>query len=239
MNNPFSCPIIGCPHYPSGQGRKLTCLNKLIRHLKSDDHATSRHLLDHTLCNKLNLYRCTHFACSKSKDTFFTSNRALTEHNSKFHPATWTTIPTCTFLPTNPLKQYTDIIFDIAGNESLCNNWSTGINYILENYNNNPPHFRSTWRHLLRGNNKARSNLLLTQIIKALLASHTINESAPFWWLLFHFDMLILAPTPKHQRDNMTNTAIISQRLLDLQCGNIEALIVATNFNSNWTNKNP
>jgi hypothetical protein len=37
----------------------------------------------------------------------------------------------------------------------------------------------------------------------------------------------------------MTNTAIISQRLLDLQCGNIEALIVATNFNSNWTNKNP
>ena len=37
----------------------------------------------------------------------------------------------------------------------------------------------------------------------------------------------------------MTNTSIISQPLVDLQCGNIEHLILSTNFNSNWTNNNP
>jgi hypothetical protein len=117
--------------------------------------------------------------------------------------------PTLTTMPKNPLQTYTDIIFTGPGSNYLHNNWNNGIAFIMDNYNNNPPHFHSTWRHFLRGNNKAQFESILEQLITAILASHTTNNSEAFWWLLFHFNMLILAPTPKHLRDNMSIKSII------------------------------
>jgi hypothetical protein len=144
-----------------------------------------------------------------------------------------------TIVPTNPLQTYTGIIFTSPGSNYLHNNWNNGIAFIMDNYNNDPPHFRSTWQHFLRGNNKAQFESILEQLTTAILASHTTNDSGAFWWLLFHFDMLILAPTPKRLRDNMSIKSIIFQRLTDFQCGNIDSLLRSTRFNSNWNTTTP
>ena len=136
-----------------------------------------------------------------------------------------------TIIPTNPLQTYTDIIFTGPGSNYLHNNWNNGIAFIMDNCNNNPPHFRSTWRHFLHGNNKAQFESILERLITAILASHTTHNSEAFWWLLFHFDMLILAPTPKRLRDNMSIKSIIFQRLTDFQSGNIDSLLHSTRFN--------
>jgi hypothetical protein len=144
-----------------------------------------------------------------------------------------------TTVPTNPLQTYTDIIFTRPRSNYLHNNWNNGIAYIMDNYNNNPPHFRSTWQLFLRENNKAQFESILEQLITAILASHTTNNFEAFWWLLFHFNMLILAPTPKCLRDNMSIKSIIFQRLTDFQCGNINSLLCPTRFNSNWNTTTP
>ncbi len=109
----------------------------------------------------------------------------------------------------------------------------------MDNYNNNPPHSHSTWWHFLQKNNKARFESILEQLITAILASHTTSNSKAFWWLLFHFDMLILAPTPKCLRDNMSIKSIIFQCPTDFQCGNIHSLLCSTRFNSNWNTTTP
>lgn len=155
MNSRFPCPIIGCPHYRKRSNKQFSTISHLIRHLKSDDHNHSRHLIDHNLCNKINLYRCTHTDCSTNKNVFFQSHRNLTTHYSTAHPLT------C--LPTfqqhdppnqlNPFQSLTDIIFDSPDNDHLTNNWNSGAEYILKNYQNEPPHFRATWRRLLSRNN--------------------------------------------------------------------------------------
>ena len=74
MNTPFPCPVIGCKHYPTGPGKKFTTLPNLIQHLKGDDHLNSWHLLNHKLCNKINLFWCTHYKCSSTSNTFFHPN---------------------------------------------------------------------------------------------------------------------------------------------------------------------
>jgi hypothetical protein len=109
----------------------------------------------------------------------------------------------------------------------------------LLHYTNEPPHFRSTWQCFLKGNNKTRFYLLLSKMITCLLKSHATNHSSVFWWLLFNFEMLVLAPTPKPLRDNQSIHSIIRQRLQDLQCGNIELLMEGMKFNNNWKTSSP
>ncbi len=232
MNRSYCCPIIGCPpHYPSGPGQKFNCVQKLICLLKSNDHPHSRHLLDHTFCNKLNLFWCTHCKCS--------TQFALRSRGTWWEIPFQQPPPTLTTVPRNPLQTYTDIIFTGPGSNYLHNNWNNGIVYIMDNYNNDPSHFHSTRRHFLHGNHKARFESILEQLITAILASHTTNNSKAFWWLLFHFDMLILAPTPKRLRDNMSIKSIIFQRLRDFQCRNIDSLLRSTRFSSNWNTTTP
>lgn len=237
MTSQFPCPVIGCPHYPSGSNRTFSTITHLIRHLKSDDHTNSRHLLNHSLCNKINLFRCTHTDCSSNKNIFFHSHRALTTHYTISHSQICVTAPTPTHL--HPYTYFTDKIYNSLDTNHRTNNWNIGSEYILSNYNNDPPHFRSTWRRHLNGNNLTRFNKLMSTIIMTIVESTPTNKSDIFWWILFHMDMLILAPTPKPQRDNLSMKAIISQRLRDLQCGNIEHLIQDTTFNNNWNKHSP
>jgi hypothetical protein len=51
--------------------------------------------------------------------------------------------------------------------------------------------------------------------------------------------MLILTPTPKRLKDNMSIKSIIFQHLTDFQCGNINSLLRSTRFNSNWNTTTP
>jgi hypothetical protein len=242
MNSTFNCPIIGCQHYPKGTGRKFSDLTHLIRHLKGNDHNKSRHLLDHTLCNKINLYRCTHQDCRSNPNIFFPSKRALDDHNSHHHtPLCIPILDTTLYQENHTLPyDYTPPLFYTPGNENLTNNWNSGIDFILENYNHgNIPHFRSTWRRFLTGNNKSRFYNTMATIINCILQSHTTNNSAAFWWLLLHFEMLILAPMPKQPDQHSSVKSIIRSRLRDFQCGNIEHLLNQTLMNTNWNNNNP
>ena len=156
MNSTFNCPIIGCHHYPKGTGRKFSDLTHLIRHLKGNDHNKSRHLLDHTLCNKIKLYRCTHQDCRSNPNIFFPSKRALDDHNSHHHTPLCIPIPNTTLYQDNHTLpyDYTHPLFYTPGNENLTNNWNSGVEFILNNYDSPRPHFRSSWRRFLRGKNK-------------------------------------------------------------------------------------
>jgi hypothetical protein len=66
-----------------------------------------------------------------------------------------------TTVPTNPLQTHTDIIFTGPGSNYPHNNWNDGIASIMDNYNNNPLRFHSTWQHFLHGNNKAQFESIL------------------------------------------------------------------------------
>lgn len=234
--NRFHCPIIGCRHYPKGDtGKKFSDITHLIRHLKSTDHDDSRHLLDHTLCNKIKLFTCTHPSCADSNNIFFSSQRALDEHDQSHHPPIC--VPIITNDPQHTMTYYTSLLFNGPGSEQLTNNWSTAETFINDNYNGNIPHFRSTWRRFLNGNNKKRFFAQLAKIINAIIQSNTTGNSTIFWWILFHFEMLILAPTPPQGRTKPNIKALISKRLRDFQCGNIETLLRQTTFNTNWTKK--
>ena len=238
--NKFACPIIGCPHYPQGQeGPKFSSLSNLIRHLKGEDHKNSRHLLNHTICNEISLYRCTHHKCSTNSDIFFQSQRALDDHN-RIHHDDITPLPIQSDNhSTHPLSRYTDIIFNHPGSEHLTNNWEHGLKFISDNYNSPRPHFRSTWRRFLKRNNKVKFYHTFSQIIAAIVHSNATDNTEPFWWLLLHFEMLILAPTPHHSREGMSIKEIIHNRLKDFQSGNIKILYDDTTFNTNWNKSSP
>ena len=238
--NQFACPIVGCPHYPQGHGPKFSSLSNLIRHLKGEDHTNSHHLLNHTICNEIKLYRCTHHTCTTNPDKYFQSKRALDDHNATHH-----TVPTPPLHHTEdndttitPMS-YTDIIFNHPGSETMINKWTHGLRFISENYNTHRPHFRSTWRRFLKRNNKLKFYHTLSQIITAIVHSNTTGNSEPFWWLLLHFEMLILAPTPHHARGNKTIKQIINERLKDFQQGDISKLLNDTTFNTNWNPSSP
>ena len=238
MNSSYPCPIIGCPHYPRGHGPKLHSLSNLIRHLRGEDHLKSRHLLDHTICNEINLFRCTHSACTSNMDIFFQSQQQLNDHNNIYHS---TTTPPPNDQHMNSFDEYSNIIFHRPGSEHLTNNWNSGVEFILNNYDSPRPHFRSSWRRFLRGKNKTIFYRTMSLIITAILKSTTTNEAEPFWWLLLHYEMLILAPYPSNSENNSENKQrlIIRQRLIDFQCGNIEKLLNDTEFNTNWNPSSP
>ena len=74
-----------------------------------------------------------------------------------------------------------------------------------------PPDFRSTWhRHKP------------TQF-KQSPTQHTLSiDSTPFWWLLLHLDMLVLAPSTATERSHKSIHATIQDRINSIYSGNIE-----------------
>ena len=218
-SNPTPCPIMGCKHSATGTSHPFQTLTTLIRHLQGDSHKHSLHLLDHSVCHDINLFTCSHHNCSQHPGHFFTSKRALDTHTTTHHPVLFT------HHPSTPTTTFTNIIFDSHASTHLIDNWTNGINFILTHYDHEPPHFRSTLLHCLTRNNKKRFQVLHAKIIETI-HSHSANASAPFWWLLFHIELLILCPTNIHNRDNTTISGIIHQQLDDLQSGNIEALFI-------------
>ena len=52
----------------------------------------------------------------------------------------------------------------------------------------------------------------------------SLDDSAPFWWLLFHLDMLIFAPASKKQRNGLSIHATIRDRIDAAFCGDIAFL---------------
>ncbi len=47
-------------------------------------------------------------------------------------------------------------------------------------------------------------------------------DTAPFWWLLFHLDMLVLAPSTSTQQDSQSIHNTIKHRINTIFSGDIE-----------------
>ena len=77
------------------------------------------------------------------------------------------------------------------------------LDFISSVHDHEPPDFHTTWRHFLRSRNKSAFCNLQASIIRAIAVSttncSTINDTAPFWWLILHLDMLIFAPSTHKQ----------------------------------------
>lgn len=126
-------------------------------------------------------------------------------------------------------------------------NWAAGIAHIRSVYSHDPPDFRSTWRDFLTGNNKHRFQSLQADIIRSIRVAsrdyhphkprdlRSFPDPAPFWWLLAHLEMLILAPTPQDDRDQESITHLIASRITDLRNGHIEALYNGAMQVSSWS----
>ena len=136
MNNLIPCPITGCKHSRSGSSHAFQTLTTLIRHLHSHDHNQSQHLIDHSICHEINLYSCSHHKCLSNPRRFFQSKRALSDHNDTLHPQHPTT---------TDATNLSTIIFKCSPHSHLHNHWDTGLQFIIDNYDHDPPPFRSTW----------------------------------------------------------------------------------------------
>ena len=215
-SNHLPCPIIGCKYANTTTSQPFHTITILIRHLQSTDHKNSLHLIDHSVCHEIKLYTCSHLSCNSHPGHFFASKRALDDHNTMHHPALHH------YHSSTPISTYADTIFNSHASSHLTNNWTHGINYILSNYDRDPPHYRSTWRRFLDGNNKKRFTILHAKLIETIIHSQSTNDSAPFWWLLFHLELLILAPS--HLDSNTSQCTTIRRRLDDFQSGNIQTL---------------
>ncbi len=100
-----------------------------------------------------------------------------------------------------------------------------GLNFINSVYHHEPPDFRTTWRHLVRSQNLSEfSNLqasIIRVIVEATTTCNSIDCSAPFWWLLFHLNMLIFAPSAKEKHNHISIGHTIRDRIDAAYCGDI------------------
>ena len=224
MNTPprpssFACPVPGCTHSLTGTAPPFSSKIALLHHLNTTSHRTTHHLTDLSSCAASGIFHCCRSTCPSSPKTFFPSLRSLTIHNTTHHPSPHGPPPATH--PTTPpdaaplagehssqLHIATTTLYASSPRQTT-NHWHHGIAFISTAYDHEPPDFRTTWRHFLKGRNKASFITLQSAIVRAIASSYnspptTNTTSAPFWWLLLHLDMLIFAPTTKQQRDNYT-----------------------------------
>ena len=222
MIDSFHCPVPGCARSSSSTNtHSFTSRSTLLRHLNHTDHQHTFHLADQTICASANIFSCCHTTCPTSPTRFFRSLAELSQHNTSHHPPPQTT----SNLHATPSSQ-TDIgspHFFTNATDGSHNFWDRGVPFILSHSNHHPPDFRSTWRRHLKKRNKANFLRLQAHTIYAIsdAYAHSI-DSTPFWWLLFHLDMLVLAPSTKTQRSNNSIHSTISDRINSIFSGDIE-----------------
>jgi hypothetical protein len=95
-------------------------------------------------------------------------------------------------------------------------------------YRHEPPDLHTTWQHLVRSQNLSAFSNFQASIIQAIVKANTtcdsIDYSAPFWWLLFHLNMLIFAPSTKEQRNHISIGHTIRDCINAVYCGDIAYL---------------
>ena len=109
--------------------------------------------------------------------------------------------------------------------------WPDAFSFISHKYEHDPPSFRSNWYHYLKNGSRKAFNSLMHDIINTIIKSSAnptayetsdpLTSSAPFWWLLVHLEMLILAPI---KIDGLSCQQTISERIRRLRQGRIREL---------------
>ncbi|KAL7529537.1 hypothetical protein ACHAXR_009934, partial [Thalassiosira sp. AJA248-18] len=128
--------------------------------------------------------------------------------------------------------------------------WHDGLACIAANHVHQPPDFRSTWLRYLKNTNEKKFQTLKADVLRAIVvASRDFDPSvtlpagaadpAPFWWLLFHLEMLILAPSAKDERDGDSIALSISERIERLRNGDIAPLFRDAMAVSSWKAPSP
>ena len=79
---------------------------------------------------------------------------------------------------------------------SKRNLWHHVIPFILHTANHHPPNFLFSWCRHLKHRNSLNFLHLQAHTIQAIATMYALSiDSTPFWWLLFHLDMLVFAPS--------------------------------------------
>ena len=113
--------------------------------------------------------------------------------------------------------------------------WGNGLTFIAAHYTHTPPGFRSTFRDLLSKGSRRAFCHLAADIVKCIVASSAgykpqqrgrtcFSLPAPFWWMLFNLEMLVLAPTAQADRDEQSINVRVQERILAFRSGNIKRL---------------
>ena len=216
MNSEFFCPIRGCPHSIDGDKAPFLTRTTLIRHLHTPSHSSTHHLVNHTRCANAGIYTCCTSSCPSSPKIFFSSLRALHDHCVAIHPPPPSPPPVPTKPPSTPFAISSHLLHSHSPAHT-ANHWVHGLHFISSVYDHKPPNFRTTWRHFLRSRNKSSFINLQTAVIRAIVTANTncssIGDTAPFWWLLLHLDMLIFAPSTRHQRSDSSIHGTIRDRI--------------------------
>jgi hypothetical protein len=222
----FFCPIDGCPHSSSTGHSPFPTKTSLPKHLNTDSHKFTHHLTNHSVCQTIGIYTCCHSTCPSTPSRFFGSERKFNLHTTTYHPPP-NPPPHATSTSLTPLALCTDILHCFS-QPRIQNHWEHGLAFISSTYNHEPPDFRTSWHHFLTGRNKSSFRNLQAAIIRAITASYcattSIHNSAPFWWLLLHLDILFFAPSTQHQQNNDSIQQTIRDRISTAFSGDIQYL---------------
>ena len=176
----YFCPIPGCTHLDSATTTPFPSKLALLRHLNSVAHRPTHHLTDLSQCTRLDIFHCCCTSCPSSPRTFFPSLRSLTIHTDALHsppthnvstPGGHAPHPASLDIRSLQVTIATQFPHQFSLNNTL-NHWDHGISFISTSYDHEPTDFRTTWRHILKGRNKASFVNLQTSIIKAIVTSY-------------------------------------------------------------------
>jgi hypothetical protein len=226
MIDQLPCPIPGCRHSCARPNQQFSSQSTLLCQLNQDNHQTTYHLANQSICSTVGIYSCTQQDCPTAPTRFFYSLHKLTQHNIIHHPLPPTQLHTPTELPptipTTALNISTSIFYADCDSGSH-NLWDRGISFILNTTNHHPPNFQSTWHCHLKHRNHSNFLCLQDHTVQAITTGYALSiDSTPFWWLLFHLNMLVLAPSTDSQRSHKSIHKTIRNRINSILSGDIE-----------------
>ena len=120
--------------------------------------------------------------------------------------------------------------------------WADALHF-LASPNNAPPGFRTNWFQYVKRRHKHEFSNVFYHIIQAIIISSARpdnddadwrSSTSGFYWLLVHFEQLILAPTKKTDRDGESIQQTIRRRLIWFRQGRIRDLHAESARVSSW-----
>ena len=219
---PCFCPIRGCLHSSSScPPNPLSSRDQLILHL-TNQHHHHLHLANESISLQANLH-----ICPTCPDKIYKSQRGLHHHFATCHLSSRAT--TNTTICTHQIYQH--------HKPTISNEWATGLQFIHSNIKPQPAESRGGLRELVKPSLFKSFTKLFNSIVRACNASSSqfVPSSStpshpppewetsdhPFWWLLFHSELLIFCPNTNEQE---SNNQCVLRRLNLLAAGHIASL---------------
>jgi hypothetical protein len=169
-----------------------------------------------SICTEIGIFSSYFTNCPTAPNQFFTTLHTLNEHNLTHHPPPPMTSPTTTTTTLTPstIGNICTTFFYHKSNDSSHNLWSQGLPFIMSHYDHHLPDFRFTWQRHLTHRNKSNFLKLQNLTISALTCAYENSlNMAPFWWILFHLEMFIPAPSTRTAQHGLSIPQTIKKRI--------------------------